>query len=150
MGLEELQPNIPEQFLIWDVGGFPCMTLLAPDSSTTLTWPFQNILSTGRCSLTLIPLNGLLYSPASSHLLPVLLLISKRVTEMFVHDGQVAGHHSAGTTLDEAEHLLLIRGVHVVKEDPSYAATLSSVANVEVSVTPGYENNWIAKLLLYE
>lgn len=77
------------------------------------------------------------YSPASSNLLPVLLLIRKRVIEMFVHDGQIAGHHRAGAALDEAEHFLLIRGVQVVKEDSSYTAGLSSVADVEVPVTPG-------------
>lgn len=56
---------------------------------------------------------------------------------MFVHNGQIAGHHSAGAALDKAEHLLLIRGVQVVKEDSSYTAALSSVADVEVPITPG-------------
>ena len=58
---------------------------------------------------------------------------------MFVYDGQVTGHNSAGTALDEAEHLFLVRGVQVVEEDPSYTPSLSSVPDVEVSVTPGHQ-----------
>lgn len=89
------------------------------------------------------------YSPASSYLLPVLFLRSHGVVEMFVNDGQIAGHHSASTALDEVEHFFLIRGVQVIEEDPSYAPSLSSVANIEVSVTPGEQNNWFEKLFTF-
>lgn len=60
---------------------------------------------------------------------------------MFVYNGQVTGHYSAGTALDKVEHLLLTRGVQVIKEDPSYSSSLSSVADVEVSVTPKTKTN---------
>lgn len=56
---------------------------------------------------------------------------------MFVHDGQVTRHHGASAALDEVEYLLLTRGVQVIEEDPSYTSSLSSVPDVEVSVTPG-------------
>lgn len=81
------------------------------------------------------------YSPPSSYLLPVLLLISKGVVEVFVHDGQVTGHHSAGAALDKVECLLLARGVHVIEEDPSYTPSLSPVPDVEVSVAPRHQKN---------
>lgn len=80
------------------------------------------------------------YSPASSHLLPIFLVSSKRVLQVFVYYGQIAGHHSAGAALDEAERLLLTRGIQVIKEDPSDTPSLSSMADVEVSVTPRDQN----------
>lgn len=55
---------------------------------------------------------------------------------MFVHKGQIAGHHSERAALDEAEHLLLIWGVQVVREDSSYTTALSSVVDVEVPIKP--------------
>lgn len=76
---------------------------------------------------------------------------------MLVNDGKVAGHHSAGAALHEAERLLLARRVQVVKEDPPDAPGLPSVADVEVSVTPGQKkksckssvkiNRWLNKKL---
>lgn len=75
-------------------------------------------------------------SPSSSHLLPVLLLGGERIAQVFVHYGQVAGHHRAGAALDETESLLLTGAVEIVEEDPANASSLSSVADVEVSVTP--------------
>lgn len=60
---------------------------------------------------------------------------------MLVHNGQVTGHYSASTALDEVESLLLTRRVQVVKEDPPYSTSLTSVANVEVSVTPGHQKD---------
>lgn len=60
---------------------------------------------------------------------------------MFVHDGQVTGHHSAGTALDEVECLLLTRGVQVIEEDSSYTPSLPSVPDVEVPVTPSDQKN---------
>lgn len=50
-----------------------------------------------------------------------------------------------GTALDEAESLLLTGGVQVIEEDPSYTPGLSSVTDVEVSVAPGQQQNWIRK-----
>lgn len=64
---------------------------------------------------------------------------------MFVHDGQVTGHHGAGAALDEVECLLLARGVQVIEKDPTYAPSLSSVLNVEVLVTPRRQKNWTRK-----
>lgn len=61
---------------------------------------------------------------------------------MFVHDGQVTGHHSASTALDKIERFFLTRGVQVIEEDPSYPPGLSSVADVEVSVAPREKKNW--------
>lgn len=112
-----------EQLFVEDLRSLVCRL---PQRSENQTDQMGSLLFTVWC-----------YSPASSNLLPVLLLIRKRVIEMFVHDGQIAGHHRAGAALDEAEHFLLIRGVQVVKEDSSYTAGLSSVADIEVPVTPG-------------
>lgn len=55
---------------------------------------------------------------------------------MFIDNRQVTGHHSVGTALDKVEHLFLTWGVQVIKEDPSYTPSLSSVADIEISVTP--------------
>lgn len=85
------------------------------------------------------------HPPSSSYLLPGLLLISKGVVEVFVYDGQITGHHSAGAALDKAECLLQGRGVQVIEEDPTYTTSLSSVPDVEVSVTPRNEKNCIIK-----
>lgn len=60
---------------------------------------------------------------------------------MFVDNGQVTRHHSAATALDKVEHLFLTWGVQVIKEDPSYTPSLSSVADIEVSVTPKTQKN---------
>lgn len=67
---------------------------------------------------------------------------------MFVDDGKVAGHHGACTALDKVERLFLIWRVQVVKEDPSYATGLSSVADVEVPVTPGGTETLIIHIAL--
>lgn len=58
---------------------------------------------------------------------------------MLVYDGQVTRHHSAGAALDEVECLLLVWGVEVIKEDPSYSPSLRSVPDVEISVTPRHQ-----------
>lgn len=85
-----------------------------------------------------------LFLPSSSNLLPVLLLIGKRVVEMLVDDGEVAGHHGAGTALHKVECLLLTWGVQVIEEDPSYSTSLSSVAHEKVAVTPGRQKHSLA------
>lgn len=90
-------------------------------------------------------LQCILNPPSSSYLLPGLLLISKGLVEVFVYDGQVTGHHSAGAALDKAECLLLSRGVQVIKEDPSYTTSLSSVPDIEVPVTPRNEKKCLIK-----
>lgn len=78
-------------------------------------------------------------SPSSSNLLPVLLLLIEGVVEVFVDDGQVAGHHGAGAALHKAKGLFLTGGVQVVEEDAADTAGLSSVPDVEVPITPGGE-----------
>lgn len=78
-------------------------------------------------------------SPSSSNLLPVLLLLSEGVVEVFVDDGQVAGHHGASAALHKVKGLVLTRGVQVVEEDAAYTSGLSSVPDVEVAITPGGE-----------
>lgn len=60
---------------------------------------------------------------------------------MFVHDGKVTWHHGSGAALDEAERFFLTWGVKVIEEDPSYAPSLTSVADIEVSVTPTEQKN---------
>lgn len=55
---------------------------------------------------------------------------------MFVYNGQVTGHHGAGTALDEAERLFLIGGVQVIEKDSADTPSLPSVTDVEVLVTP--------------
>lgn len=62
---------------------------------------------------------------------------------MFVHNRHVTGHHSLGTALDKVEHLFLTWGVQVIKKDPSYTPGFSSVADVEVSVTPTADDTGI-------
>lgn len=69
---------------------------------------------------------------------------------MFVYDRQVTGHHSAGAALDKVECLLLARGVQVIEEDPSYTPSLSSVPDVEVSVTPRHQKNCGEKTLSFD
>lgn len=76
-------------------------------------------------------------SPSSSNLLPVLLLLSEGVIEVFVHDGEVAGHHCAGAALHKVKGLFLTRRVQVVEEDAADASGLSSVPDVEVPIAPG-------------
>lgn len=55
---------------------------------------------------------------------------------MFIYNGQIARYHCASTAFDKVEHLLLIRGVQVIKEDSSNTSSLSSMTDIEVSVTP--------------
>lgn len=62
---------------------------------------------------------------------------------MFVHDGQVAGHHSAGAALHKVKGLFLTGGVQVIEEDAAYTSGLSSVPDVEVPIAPGGEGKML-------
>lgn len=74
--------------------------------------------------------------PAASDLLPVFLLLSKRIGEVFTDDGQVARHHRLGAALHEAEGLLLTWEIQIIKENPADAPSLIPMTDVEVTVTP--------------